>query len=223
VGFWKNTTWFATDEIGRVCSSITGALHELGLEACSPPHFDQEMGDALQYGRATTSDLIVFLCATGADGWTLIKSAPLETLAEAGTTGRPLLSEVSERADAEAFQHDIYDGTASVLLEALPDGSVHASGFHTLGGDPLNFHGVPIGAENFKTRCGLIGDPVVKAAFDGATLPDDSAYILAEKLGGPAADLADNLPIVEMVHGTIEPPEGVRVLCFRRTAETPED
>lgn len=221
MGFWKNTTWFATDEIGRLCAAVTGALHEMGLERCTPPAFDKELGDALQYGRATTSDLVVFLIAAGADGWCLLKSAPLETLAEIGSSGRPLLSEVSERVDVEAFQHDIYDGEASVLLEVLPDGSVHASGFHSLGGDPLKFHGVSIDPENFKTRCGLIEDPFVVRAFERSNSPDDVAFVLAERLGGPAADLSDNLPIVEMVHGTIEAPEGVRVLCFQRGEAQP--
>ncbi len=217
MGFWKNTTWFATDEVSAVCAGITGALHEIGLRPCSPPEFDQELGDALQYGRATTSELVVVLVAAGADGWCLVKSAPLETLAEAGSTGRPLLSEVSERVDAEGFQHDIYDGDASVLLEVLPDGSVSASGYHSLGGDPLDFHGVRISPDRFKTRCSLIEAPAVRSAFARGGSPDDVAFMLAERLGGPAADLDDNLPIVELVHGNIEAPEGVAVLCFERT------
>ncbi len=108
----------------------------------------------MQYGTGATSDRWALALGIGQGGWSIVKTAPLELLAEPGPSGEHRLGIIIARAlRCDALHVSLYDGTAMLIAQATPKGEVALSGYTM---DGPTFQGVEIDEERIQPSSGGI-------------------------------------------------------------------
>ncbi|WP_146210008.1 hypothetical protein [Vitiosangium sp. GDMCC 1.1324] len=142
-------TFFRTDDLDALERAIGDLCLAEGLVAAPYVRRKRERWDKMQYGTGATSDRWSIAIGAGRLGWSVIKTAPLELLAEPGSSGEHRLGIIARVLRCEALHVSLYDGTAMVIAQAAPTGEVVLSGYSM---DGLSFHGVEIDEERIKPR-----------------------------------------------------------------------
>src|SRR4051812_27197041 len=117
--------------VRRKSRAIAALCQAEGMERIAAPSTRERLlVEPMQYDVALYNDLWGFAVFPGAPGWTVIKTAPLELLAErAAGASRMRLAEVCVSLSSSAFQLNVYDSTERVLVEVSATGEVVISGF----------------------------------------------------------------------------------------------
>lgn len=149
MGLWLNVAFVATADRGSLEVALVEALAAHGRRRSQPAPRAVPLRDPMQYGSADTSPRWGFALLEGAAGWTVVKTAPLELLDEAG-----LLGLVAQRLGVAALQYDVFDGDSELVAEALPDGRRALSGF--VGSDPTRRWGGAPPEDRVAARCHLV-------------------------------------------------------------------
>ncbi|MBN8227713.1 hypothetical protein JYK02_09350 [Corallococcus macrosporus] len=149
MGEWGQVTLFRTDDLDALERAIRNLCLEEGLVAVPYVRRKRETWDRMQYGTGATSDRWALAIGAGRGGWSVVKTAPLELLAEPGTTREHRLGLIARVLGCEALHVSLYDGTAMVSAQASPTGGVVLSGYSM---DGTSFHGVEIAEERLMPR-----------------------------------------------------------------------
>jgi hypothetical protein len=144
----------------------------------------------MQYGDGAANKLWSIAAFPGAPGWAVIKTAPLELLAErAPNRDRMRLVDLCSSIGCMGFQLNVYDSSAAILVEVDRSGAVGISGMpYDMEGDPedARFHEEPC---DLMERCDLRFDKLPLTATEDF---DDLAQRFARELGGSNAKYCDN-------------------------------
>lgn len=211
MGDWDNTTYLRHVSVSDVAGCLAARFVEEGMTPDPAPAPQPHLGP-MQYRGALGNDLWRVAVFPGADGWTVVKTAPLELLGErrAGAD-RIRLSELCRALSASAIQVNLYDSSALVLVEVSAEGEVLLSGY-TYKGDDLTWNAERLREEDVEPRLrihplqGLQSRPGLSAHAAG----------LRARLGGENEAACDNLTSVDTL--VRAKPLGVRggvSLCFR--------
>jgi hypothetical protein len=129
-------------------SELVAALEDLFLaegyiRIDRPAERVPEPGDRMRHGPALENRIWAAAVLPGRDGWSVLKTAPLELLCEASSLdGQPRLAGLASILRCPAFQYNLYEGAGETLLEADPAGEVRRSGIWRRAGgsgpDPMS-------------------------------------------------------------------------------------
>lgn len=207
MSYWGNTTYVNHGNVADVARALGELCEAEGMQAVSPPmQRERLLVEPMQYDGALQNDLWGFAVFPGASSWTVIQTAPLELLAErAAAASRVRLADLCDALSASAFQLDVYDSTATVLLEVSKEGEVFTSGFTETG---LEWHGEQLSEDYFEAQFRHL--PFQSLIAD-ATLGDEIAAIVAKHFGGENAAFCDNVVSVDTLisHKPFAAPGGV--------------
>jgi hypothetical protein len=147
--------------------------------------------EPMQYESARFNDLWGAALFPGADGWTVIQTAPLELLGErAEGSVQRRLSALCRALAVPAIQFNVYDDAEPVLAEVAPGGNALVSGANPQSrwGEPLVWNDQPIDEANFEAGFRLL--PFADAMPAGSS-SDRNAATLARRFGGVNARYCD--------------------------------
>jgi hypothetical protein len=155
MGEWGYVTLFRTNDIEALERAISDLCLAEGLLAVPYVRRKRERWDKMQYGNGATSDRWAIALGTGRGGWSVVKTAPFELLAEPGLSGEHRLGTIARVLRCEALHVSLYDTSAMVVAEAAPTGGIVLSGYTM---DGLIFHGVEIDEGRMLPRieCGEV-------------------------------------------------------------------
>jgi hypothetical protein len=183
MGEWGQATFFRTDDLDALERALRDLCIAEGLVAAPYVRRKRERWDRMQYGTGATSDRWALALGTGQGGWSLVKTAPLELLAEPGPSGEHRLGIIARSLRCDALHVSLYDGTAMLMAQATPTGEVVLSGYTM---DGLTFHGVEISEERIQPRIDCIDVPrSVHAALESSLVDgfDELLDRLADRRG----------------------------------------
>lgn len=208
MGEWGQVTLFRTEELDALERTLRNLCLSEGLEAAPYVRRKRETWDRMQYGTGATSDRWALAIGAGRGGWSVVKTAPLELLAEPGSTREHRLGVIARVLKCEALHVSLYDGTAMVVAQASPTGEVVLSGYSM---DGASFHGVEIAEERLQPRIEGPGvPPPIMEALD--RFPSDGFDELIQQLAGEHwLDVS-----LKLIEGDEVP--SARVLSFMRPA-----
>jgi hypothetical protein len=208
MGEWGQATFFRTDDLDALERAIGDLCLTEGLLTAPYVRRKRETWDKMQYGTGATSDRWAIALGAGRGGWSVVKAAPFELLAEPGLSGEHRLGIIARVLRCEALHASLYDGTAMVIAQAASTGEVMLSGY-TL--DGLTFHGVEIDEERIEPRieCREVPRSVHAAIED--SLSDGFDELLEQLADQRWADVS-----LALVEGSEVP--SARVLSFVRPA-----
>jgi hypothetical protein len=192
LGYWENTTYLRHASAPGVARRLASLFADEQMEPVDapPPRAHRGLEEAMQYDDALHNDLWGVAVIPGAPGWTIVKTAPLELLAERRSgADRMRLAEACAALAASAVQVNVYDGTSIVLVEASPDGGVLLSGWPESGSE--TWHSERLAEETFLPRF-RVHPALADLAGDGLGA-ERIANGLAARLGGENAEHCDNL------------------------------
>jgi len=220
MGYWENTTYIRHDRVADVAGALDRVFAREGMAPVPVPAQRARLAvEPMQYDGALDNDLWAFALFPGADGWSVLKSAPLEVLSErAQGAGRMRLVDVCRELEATAFQVNVYDSSGTVLVEVSSDGEVLMSGFSGLGDDPMRWNGIEITEERAEPAFELHD---LGHLLSGDMLGDDFAQAAASEIGGRNAAYCSNLVSVDTLisHKPLNAPGGV-ALCYQWSGQS---
>lgn len=189
MGYWENTTYIHHGDVAAVARAIEQVLAAEGmLPVPAPPPRTRGVFEPMQYDVALDNDLWALAVFPGAEGWCVVKTAPLELLSQrAAGSPRMRLADVCIALGASAFQANLYDG-ATVLAEVSAQGEVMISGFNGQSDDPMDWHGIEVEEERIEPAFEL--HDLAHLAPDGRG--DLFAAATAREIGGANAAHCDN-------------------------------
>lgn len=208
MGEWGQVTFFRTDDLDAIERALGGLCLAEGLVAAPYVRRKRERWDRMQYGTGATSDRWAIALGAGKGGWSVVKTAPLELLAEPGASGEHRLGSIARVLRCEALHVSLYDGTAMLIAEATPAGEVALSGYTM---DGLNFHGVELDEERAEPR------------IESRNVPPSVHAALEQSLSDGFDELLDQLADKSWAEVSLALIEGdevpsARVLSFVRPA-----
>ncbi|MBN9686227.1 MULTISPECIES: hypothetical protein [unclassified Corallococcus] len=208
MGEWGQVTLFRTDDLDSLGRAIRDSCLAEGLVTAPYVRRKRETWDRMQYGTGATSDRWSLALGAGVGGWSVVKTAPLELLAEPGASGEHRLGRIARVLGCEALHVSLYDGTAMVIAQAAPTGEVVLSGYSM---DGASFHGVEIEEHRLEPRIEGPGIPdSIQEALEHSS--SDGFDALLETLAGQHwADVS-----LKLIEGDEIP--SARVLSFMRPA-----
>ncbi len=167
MGWWNHTAFVASPDVAAVERALAAVFARDGMYVS-----DASLDDATRAAlREETSAGAVWAVAVfpGARGWCVLKTAPLEVLAEPSADSGPRIAALCRELGCDGFAYNAYDGDSHVLIEASAAGSCEVSGY--CGPSPGRFHGGPdaLDPDGMTLRFGLV-DPrpaVAQAAEAG--------------------------------------------------------
>ena len=192
MGYWENTTYVRHADASRIATTLRELFEREDMALVESPAPRARLAiEPMQYAGALENDEWGVAIAPGANGWCIVKTAPLELLGERRVGGtKPRLAELCAALGCEAVQLNAYEGPL-VLLECGANGAYALSGYAARGEDPLGWNAEQIDEERVEARFSLL---------EGLELePGDAqtaAEALARTLGGANAAVADNLVCV---------------------------
>jgi hypothetical protein len=133
MGEWCNVA-FVKGTVREIAAALGTVLGEEGRAVvAAPPPRARPRSDAMQYGDGESAPVWGVALAPGADGWVVVRTAPGELLCERASDelGETRLAKLARAlgSGAEAFQLNLYDGVAMVLLEANAKARTRACGY----------------------------------------------------------------------------------------------
>ena len=214
MGYWENTTYIHHGDVDAVARAIAEVLAAEGMApVAAPAPRARQLFEPMQYDTALENDLWALALFPGADGWSVVKTAPLELLAQrAAGSPRMRLAAICTALGTSAFQVNVYDGTGIALLEVAADGDARMSGFNGQSADPMHWNGFEVTEERFVPAFEL--HDLGHLGPDGPG--DDFAAAAARAIGGPNAAHCDNLTsVVTLICAEPVAMAGGRSLYFR--------
>ena len=219
MGRWQNTTYVACGDVSRVADTLVALCRDEGMGPVARPALRQPPRyDPMQYADALENNLWGAAVFPGAPGWTVVKTAPFELLAErAPGAGGMRLAALGNRLGAGGCQVNLYDSSALILLEMDRCGGCVLSGHHPAGG--LTFRDEEIAEDRVEVRFDslplrhLIGQ-CTHDAYGGPLLDNDELVDrLAQTLAGANAAWCDNRIMVDclMPHRPLPIPGGTEL------------
>src|SRR5688500_3733399 len=111
MGYWENTAYVRTRDIGRIVEALTRLCGEEDYRPIQQPALrEPDDRDPMQYGRSDENPLWAVAVIPGPTEWTALKTAPLELLIERSSPGSPMrLARLSRLLGADGFQYNVYD------------------------------------------------------------------------------------------------------------------
>lgn len=220
MGYWENTTYIRSDNAASVIQALDDVFEREGrLRIPAPPIRTPEQYDPMQYGTGAENDLWGVAIFPGSSGWCVLKSAPLELLAETafGST-RMRLADLCVTLGVSAFQINIYDSISEVLLEMSADGSALISGTNFEGdGDLMVWHGMILTEERCEPRFDYHGElaGLLPSEYSGG---DDLATAISEEIAGSNSEFCDNMVSVDTLnaHRPFTAPGGTALYYRKR-------
>lgn len=203
MGCWENTTYVNHGSAPEVAEALTALFAREGMERFHPPPRVRRLVEPMQYEGALQNDVWGFVVFPGAPGWTVVKTAPLELLAERREgVDRMRLAELCRALSARAVHINVYDTTDTVFARVSRRGAVRVSGSNTA--HASMWHGEALdGTLRFILR---------KAAeILSGRGGDDHARTLAARFAGEHAGSCDNhVSVLTLVqHDALEVPGAV--------------
>ena len=181
MGEWGQVTFFRTDDRDALERAIHDLCSEEGLVAAPYVRRKRETWDRMQYGTGASSDRWALALGAGRGGWSVVKTAPLDLLAEPGPSGEHRLGIIARALRCDALHVSLQDGVAMVIVQAAPTGEVVLSGYSM---DGPSFHGVEIDEERIAPRIDRVDVPrSVQEAFARSLV--DGFDELLEQLASP--------------------------------------
>lgn len=209
MGEWGYATFFHTDDLDAVESAIARVCEASGMRGVEYKPRKREQWDAMQYGTGASSDRWSLAVGAGRRGWSIVRSAPFELLAEPTESGEHRLGLVARALGCEALHVSLYDSVAMIVAQASARGEVVLSGY-TMEGP--TFHGVAIDEARYEPKIDRIELPrEVHEALD-RYLPDGFEALLAH-----LADTRWSTVGAALVEG--KKIAGARVLSFERATD----
>lgn len=210
MGDWQNTSYLGEGNPRRIADAMMELFATEGMRLVARPSSREPQGfDPMQYAGALDNNLWGVAIFPGADGWSVVKTAPLELLGErAPGAARMRLLELTTHLAISAVQVNLYDSTALVLIETDAKGGYALSGYGPGSArhpDALGFHGEQLSEERVDVRFEFLPlQHLVEQSFrDGYGGPslDNGALVqrLAESLGGDNAVWCDNITSVDLL------------------------
>ncbi len=154
---WGEVTFFRTDDLDALERAIADLCLSAGLLAVPYVRRTPEKRDKMAYGTGASSDQWAIALGAGRHGWSVVKAAPSQLLAEPGEMGEHRLGIIARKLSCEALHVAIEDGVAMVIAEASATGDVALSGYSLEGG--LSFHGVELDEARAMPRIESEGVP----------------------------------------------------------------
>lgn len=126
MGYWENTTFVKTHDPLTVLAALERLFRKEGMQRIEPPQRPERYDyEPMQYAPALENDLWGIAAFPGKEPWTIIKTAPLELLAERPPGGlRIRLSDLCRDLSTVEFQIHVYDGASILLCEVVESGDV---------------------------------------------------------------------------------------------------
>jgi len=124
MGLWQHTAYLASEDLEAVERELEAICVVEGKRRVIPAPRRRDPLDPMQVGTAATSRRWGIAGFTGAPGWTVLKTAPLELLADEAQR----LGQLCRRLGCQGFQLNVYDGDAERLVEHAADGRHAVSG-----------------------------------------------------------------------------------------------
>ncbi|HYO70310.1 MAG TPA: hypothetical protein VEU33_29950 [Archangium sp.] len=178
---WGQATFFRTSNLDALERAIRDLCLAEGLVAAPYVRRKRETWDRMLYGTGATSDRWALAIGVGQGGWTAVKTAPLELLAEPGPSGEHRLGILARVLQCEALHVSLYEGIAMAIVQAAPTGEVVLSGYTM---DGPSFHGVEIAEEHLRPRIRYVDvPPSVHEALERSL--SDGFDELLDRLGNP--------------------------------------
>ena len=142
MGYWENTTYLRHADSDEVVATLDTLFGEEGMRRVpAPPQRRRLTIEPMQYEGALQNDIWGIAILPGSPGWTVIKTAPLELLAErASNSDRMRLATICRTLGATALQLNVYDSSSAVLAEVSKKGVVHLSGYNGSSSDPMTWN-----------------------------------------------------------------------------------
>lgn len=227
MGYSENTSYIATDFCNGVASALKTLCAAEGMRLVDRPPPRERMGfEPMQQEDALRNNLWAVAVFPGARGWTVIKTAPLELLAEkAPGHGEMRFAELCRAVAAPGFQLNVYETTGAVLVECDGEGRTLLSGMGFGSKHPdMTFNGEPLSEDRLELRFDVLplqehldrckrslramAEELEKLGVPAPDVPgdiidnevmayDEVARSLARALGGRNAEHCDNLTSVE--------------------------
>ena len=235
MGYWENTTYLAHADAPAVAAAIVELFSQEGMaHVARPAERDHVPYDPMQYATALQNNLWGVAVFSGSEGWTVIKTAPLELLGERATgKNRMRLLELADRLGAAGFQINLYDSTALLMVEADGHGRYLLSGYRGMSdGDPLDFHGEQLREDRIDVRFEYLPlqshvEAHTSETYEGHRRTDDNALAqdLAQTLGGNNAAWCDNVTCVDtlLCHKPLPIADGIDLYFRWPAGDRPED
>jgi hypothetical protein len=234
MGYWENTTYLAHPDASAVALAIEVLFAEEGMRRLAQPAERQrDRYEPMQYAKALQNNLWGLAVFPGADGWTVVKTAPLELLGErARDRNRMRLVDLASRLGAAAVQINVFDSTNIVLVETDGRGGFLLSGYRPGtrdNPDPLDFNGEPLLEERAaEVRFELLPlQAHVDASHRGSDFIDNQAlaHSLAEALGSSSRSWCDNIVSVDYLicHKPLPMADGVSLYFAWPPRDRPEE
>src|SRR4051812_13551422 len=89
MGYWENTAYVAHGSVDDVAAALVQVITREGMDVIPrPPRRKPAAYDSLQYKGGAANALWALAVFPGNTGWTVIKTAPFELLAETAPGGR---------------------------------------------------------------------------------------------------------------------------------------
>jgi hypothetical protein len=207
MGYWENTTYLAHGEAPAVAAAIAELFAQEGMaHVARPAERDHVPYDPMQYATGLQNNLWGIAVFPGSEGWTVIKTAPLELLGErASGRNRMRLLDLADRTGAAGFQINLYDSTALLMVETDGHGRGLLSGYRGMSDDdPLEFHGEQLREDRIDVRFEYLPlqshvETYTSDMYEGQRLLDNDAFArhLAQTLAGNNAAWCDNITCVD--------------------------
>ena len=150
---YSETTTYINSSVESVMTELSKFLGEEGFILVGRPTKRRpETYDLMQYGEPEVNNLWAFSVFSGADGWTIIKSAPPDTLGGVGKSDDTMrLSKLCELLKVSGFTYHVYDGSNELLVESNGRGKILISGFLP-SATPLLYSGYEIKEEDINVQ-----------------------------------------------------------------------
>jgi hypothetical protein len=247
MGYWENTVYLNERNPRTVSDAVTALFADEGMRVIpNPGQRDRAWYEPMQYATALQNNLWGIAVLPGADGWTYLKTAPLEPFGErAAGASRMRLVELASLLGAPGFLFNVYDSGPALLVETdgkgryLLSGYVHDGPNHP---DPLEYFGEQLAEARLELRFEILplqsvadashfqgshltNDPTLAHRLAAHVDADEFAHRLAVTLGGPNARWCDNLTSVDLLicHKALPVPRA-EILYFEWPArDRPED
>jgi hypothetical protein len=210
MGYWTNTTYLNTGDMSSVVKCLTGLFEAEGMRKIPRPSLRERMWyEPLQYDTALKNNLWGVALFPGTQGWIVIKTAPLELLAErAPGSSRMRLVDLCNCLRAPGFQINVYDSTGCVLVETDGDANLSLSGLSGSGQnlDPLRFYDEALDPDRIDIRFEWLSLQHMAEKKNDF----DFAQSLERLLGGENVRYCDNITSLDTLicHKRFEAKEG---------------
>jgi hypothetical protein len=189
MGYWTNTSYLNTGDHLAVANTLIAMLEDEGMRRIPRPSLRERMWyEPMQYATAMQCNMWGLAVFPGTTNWTVIKTAPLELLAErAPDAKRMRLIELCRRLGVPGFQINVYDSSPTLLVETDGYGNQLLSGYTGTihNPDPMRFYEETLDESRLEPR------------FEWLPLQEVDAEKLSLALGGENSEFCDNLTSVD--------------------------